>query len=160
MHVADATGDAVVICANKNGEFEFVKMSKEKYLISTNFNLINPDNHYTYPCKRFDKAKEISKKLAQRNDVTIDDCIEIIEATHVEYKGEAGTLYSNIFDLKKKKIHLFHIGNFERKVEFDLEEELHVTNKPSEADLYKIAGTGNEINFENMRIYTISKLFE
>ena len=56
IHLADATGDAVVISAGPDGEFSFTrKQEGDGFLVSTNFNLSNPDNAcllYTSPSPR------------------------------------------------------------------------------------------------------------
>ena len=162
LHFADALGDAVIVSTNKDNEIAFTEKGSKKYLITTNYNIANTDNAYFYPCKRFDAAKEVCERLVKKNDVTFDDCEEIVKAAHVPYKNEAGTLYSNIFDLKEKKIYLYHIGNFDQRVEFNLAEELVFKDEPSEVDLYEIADreVPGRSQFEGMRIYTISKLFE
>lgn len=160
IHVADASGDAVVIGLDANGEMVFTRKGDKKYLVSTNFNLVNTENGY-YPCNRYDAAVKICERLINTSNVTLADYEEILEAAHIEYKNEVGTLYSNIFDLKEKKIYLYHIGNFDRKVEFDLSEELVFKDEKSEADLYRIAGaTEDSYHFDGLRVYTISKLFD
>lgn len=160
IHFADATGDAVVISLNGDGEMVFTRKGTKKYLVSTNFNVVNTESGY-YPCKRYDAATEICERLVERNEITLADCEAILDATHIEYKNEVGTLYSNIFDLKEKKIYLFHIGNFARRVVFDLSEELVFKNEKSEVDIYKLAGaTKDRLQFKGLRVYTISKLFK
>lgn len=160
IHFADAFGDAVVISLNEDGEMVFTRKDDKKYLVSTNFNLVNFENG-DYPCKRYDAATEICEKLVKTNDVTLADCEEILDAAHIEYKDEVGTLYSNIFDLKEKKIYLYHIGKFGNKVEFDLSKELVIKDEKSDIDLYKLAGASEDrLQFDGMRVYTISKLFE
>lgn len=161
IHVADAFGDAVVIGLNEDGEMVFTRKGEKYYLLSTNFNLVNPNNYAEYPCKRYDKATEIAEKLVKKNDVTLDDCTEMLDVVHYEYKNESGTLYSNIFDLKEKKIYLYHIGNFNRKIDYDLSKELVFKDEKNEVGQYPIAGSTEErLQFKDMRIYTISKLFE
>lgn len=101
-------------------------------------------------------------KLVKRKDVTYEDCIEILKATHIEYKENTGTLYSNIFDLVKRKIQLFHIGNFKQKIEFDLESELKYKEELNEAYQYKNADNTKfqRLDFNGLRVYTISNLFK
>lgn len=160
IHFADAFGDAVKVGVNEDGEMVFTRKGDKKYLVSTNFNLVNIKNG-NHPCERYNAATEICERLVKTNDVTVDDCEEILDAAHIEYKNEVGTLYSNIFDLKEKKIFLYHIGNFERRVEFALSEELVIKDEKSETGKYKLAGSTEErLQFDGMRIYTISKLFE
>ena len=51
MHFADATGDAVVISAGPDGKVAFTrKPPGDSFLVSTNFNLANPANGFSYPC--------------------------------------------------------------------------------------------------------------
>jgi hypothetical protein len=160
IHVADAIGDVVVIGLNEDGEMVFTRKGDKNYLVSTHFDLVNIKNG-NHPCNRYDAATEICERLVKRNDVTLTDCEEILDAAHIEYKNEVGTLYSNIFDLKEKKIYLYHIGKFDRKVEFDLLDELVFKDEKSEADLYQLAGATEErLQFDGLRVYTISKLFE
>ncbi len=160
IHFADATGDAVVISLNGDGKMVFTRKGVKKYLVSTNFNVVNTESGY-YPCKRYDAAIEICERLVERNDVTLADCEALLDATHIEYKNEVGTLYSNIFDLKEKKIYLYHIGNFARRVVFNLSEELIFKEENSEVDIYKLAGATEErLQFKGLRVYTISKLFK
>ena len=162
IHFADALGDAVVIGANEEGELVYTRKGDKKYLISTNFNLVNHDNCEEYPCKRFDDATEIAKRLVKKDDVTLDDCVEILKKIHFEYKKEKGTLYSNIFDLVKRKIYLYHLGNFTQKVEFNFPDEIVSSKFVNEADQYKIAGftKNGRLDFEGIQIYTICKLFD
>ena len=160
IHVADASGDAVVISLDSKGDMVFTRKGDRKYIVSTNFNLVNKSNG-NYPCERYDVATEICERLVKENNVSLADCEEILEAAHIEYKNEAGTLYSNIFDLKEKKIYLYHIGKFNQKVEFNLSEELVFKDEKNEADLYRLAGATEErLQFDGLRVYTISKLFE
>jgi hypothetical protein len=162
IHFADALGDAVIVSTNKDGELAFTEKGSKKYLVSTNFNIANTDNAYFYPCKKYDAATEVCEKLIEKNDVTLADCEEIIKAAHEPYQNEAGTLYSNIFDLKEMKVYLYHIGNFDQRVEFNLAEELVSKDVKSEVDDYKIIDyiDPNRSQFDGMRIYTISKLFK
>lgn len=58
IHIADALGDAVVIGANQDGEITFTKKGDKEYLISTNFNIVNPENNFGHPCKRYNKQQK------------------------------------------------------------------------------------------------------
>lgn len=69
VHLADATGDAVVISAGKDGELAFTRKQKgDKYLISTNFNVANPENCYNYPCWRYDIGAEMMDEIDDVDD--------------------------------------------------------------------------------------------
>ena len=73
VFLADSTGDAIVISAGKDGEMAFTRRKPgEGYLVSTNFNRANPENAWSYPCKRYDKAVEMLAKFHKENDLTGD----------------------------------------------------------------------------------------
>ena len=52
FHFADAYGDSVVVSAGLDQELAFTRKTHLSYLVSTNFNLVNPDNGW-YPCWRY-----------------------------------------------------------------------------------------------------------
>jgi hypothetical protein len=90
LHFADAIGDAVIISAGKDGEVVFTrKPSGDGYLVSTNFNVANPDNGFGYPCWRFDKAQELLGHLISKDEkLSAIDITGVLEAVHVE-KGHS-----------------------------------------------------------------------
>ena len=56
-HFCDADGNAVVVSVNSTGNFTYSTIGAENFLISTNFNVAWPDNHYDpYPCPRYETA--------------------------------------------------------------------------------------------------------
>jgi hypothetical protein len=121
VHVADASGDAVVVSVGPGGEFNFTRKASSHYLVSTNFNLANYANGY-YPCIRYTTACNMLKDISCEENLTVDACREILDAVHVE--GEYGTKYSNIFDLVNLKCHLFYNHNFNQSYTLNLVEEL------------------------------------
>jgi len=64
-HLADATGDAVVIGFGSDGELAFTRKAKgDGHLVSTNFNRAFPENRYVpYPCPRFARASEMLERI-------------------------------------------------------------------------------------------------
>ena len=115
--VADAKGDSVIIEWGK-GQLQFL-FKEDCYQISTNFIQSNYKNPEEYPCQRYKIADRI---LRNAKTASVDVIRSVLSATHFEYFGQ--TLYSNICDLKKKRIHLYFFHNFEEDVTFDLEKEL------------------------------------
>ena len=115
--VADAKGDSVIIEWAK-GKVQFL-FKKGFYQISTNFIQSNYDNPDEYPCARYKIADHI---LENAKTPSVDLIRSVLSATHFEYFGQ--TLYSNICDLKKRRIYLYFFHNFEEAVIFDLEKEL------------------------------------
>jgi tetratricopeptide (TPR) repeat protein len=114
--VADAKGDAAVIEWGQ-GKLQFLKRDG-RYQISTNFVQSNykPND---YPCNRYKIADKI---LSSSEEVSIDLVRSILSATANEFFYP--TLYSNICDLKHKKIYLYNFHNFEEVCVIDLTEEL------------------------------------
>jgi hypothetical protein len=124
IHLADATGDAVVISAGPDGEFAFTRKQKgDGYLVSTNFNRANPENAYSYPCWRYDRAVEILEKIEDEDDLTVDYFKSVLDAVHVE-SASGNTLYSNIFDLRNGIIYLYHWHQFDEVVTLDVAEQI------------------------------------
>jgi tetratricopeptide (TPR) repeat protein len=115
--VADAWGNSVIVEWAK-GETQFVYKQGD-YQISTNHVQSNYDNLDEYPCTRYKIADQI---LRNAETASIDLIRSVLSATHFEYLAQ--TLYSNICDLKRKRICLYHFHNFEEVVIFDLEDEL------------------------------------
>jgi tetratricopeptide (TPR) repeat protein len=115
--VADANGQSVII-EWAHDEIQFVYKQGD-YQISTNYVQSNYERVEDYPCQRYKIADQILKN-ANQADVNIVRAV--LSATHFEFLAQ--TLYSNICDLKRKKIYLYHFHNFEEAVVFDLGEEL------------------------------------
>jgi len=122
--LADATGDAVVISAGTDGELAFTrKQQGDGYLVSTNFNRANPENAYSYPCWRYDRAVEMLDKIEDENDLTVDYFKSILDDVHGEGASN-NTLYSNIFDLRNGIIYLYHWHQFDEVVTLDVAEQI------------------------------------
>lgn len=119
LHLADRTGAAAVIGADKNGEL-FVARKKGDFQVSTNFNLANPEfGSFSYPCTRFDTATAM---LEEMEELTVDYFRSILSAVHQE--ASSPTSYSNICDLTSGDIYIYNFHDFEEVVKFNLEEEL------------------------------------
>jgi hypothetical protein len=54
--------------------------------------------------------------------VSVEVCRRILASVHQE--GNAPTLYSNVYDLKRRLMHLYHFHNYENVVTIDLAAEL------------------------------------
>lgn len=122
--IADSKGDAVVISAGADGELAFTRKKQgDGYLVSTNFNRANPENAWSYPCWRYNKAVEMLEKIDDENDLTADYFKSILDAVHVE-GAYSNTLYSNIFDLRKGTIYLYHWHQYDEVVILNVAEQL------------------------------------
>ena len=124
LYFADATGDAVVMSVDQNGELAFSRKEQGKsYLISTNFNKANSENALEYPCERYQKADEMLSRINSENDLTHDFFKSILDSVHVSGLFNT-TLYSNVFDLKKGMIYLYHWHQYNEVVVLDVNKEL------------------------------------
>jgi choloylglycine hydrolase len=120
LHIADVTGDAVVVSVY-NGEFNFTQINSAHYLVSTNFNLANHSNG-AYPCTRYNTATSMLSAIGSEAELTVEACRDVLDAVHEE--GTYGTKYSNIFDPVNRQVYLFQNHDFDRMVTLDLDAEL------------------------------------
>lgn len=123
VHLADATGDAVVISAGIDRELNFTrKEAGNGFLVSTNFNRGYPENG-DYPCQRYDTAVPMLEEIGHEAELTVNRCRDILDVVHAE-GAHWNTLYSNIFDLRNRMIYLYYFHQYEEVVQLDLIEEL------------------------------------
>ena len=135
--LADATGDAVVISAGKDGELAFTrKPLQDTYLVTTNFNRSNPKNtfgwrasvwlkllFFSYPCQRYEKSVELLEKINSEKDLTVSYFQSILDAVHIE--GASGnTEYSNVIDLKNGVIYLNHWHQYDETATINVAKEI------------------------------------
>lgn len=131
MQFADATGDAVIISAGKDGEVAFTrKPSGDGFLVSTNFNVANTSNSYGYPCWRYDKVQELAGQMLNKTEqLTAKDAISILEAVHVE-KGSSWTIESMVADLVNGVVYLYYYYQYDSPIVLNVKDEL---SNPREA---------------------------
>lgn len=106
-----------------------VLRKKNDYQLITNFWLSHPELG-NYPCLRYNKVTEM---LENRKDISVEHFASILKmvSTH-ERTGdgtESGTIYSNVYDLSKGDIYLYHKRNFENPLKINLENELKKGNQ-------------------------------
>jgi tetratricopeptide (TPR) repeat protein len=131
MHLADATGDAVVISAGLDGELAFERKEKgDGFLVSTNFNLAHyPKDRRRGLCTRYDTAVAMLEMI--EDDVTVEYAASILDAVHAE-GASVNTLYSNVFDLKKGIIYLYYWHQFDEVITLSVREELAKNTSPTQ----------------------------
>ncbi len=112
LFFGDRTGDAVII----EGD-EFLR-KEGRFQVVTNF-YQSRHKGSAAPCERFEIATAM---LASREIYDVDFCRKVLAAVHNEKRSP--TTYSNIYDLKRGIVHVYHFHNFENAVTFDLAEEL------------------------------------
>ena len=99
------------------GRVQFLR-SNAWYQIATNFVMSNIKDE-RYPCARYRTA---DKMFSEAPELSPDLIRKVLDKTHQE--GNALTVYSNIYDLKKGTIRIYNLRNFEEVVILDLAEEL------------------------------------
>ena len=112
---ADANGDSAII------EGDIVIRKKGKYQVVTNFyqsETRKEDIHII--CGRYPIAAAM---LEDADDISVDLAKRVLAATHLEGPGSR-TLYSNVYDLKRRIVYLYHFHNFQNEVVIDLKAEL------------------------------------
>ncbi len=136
MLFTDSTGASCVI-EWVEGELRIIEKEKD-YQLVTNFWLSNPELGW-YPCSRFDTATEKLSTLGP----SIKNFASILEATSQDW-GEGGTLYSTIYDLKKKEVYIFSMGNMtdlckisltDRLISMQKDEKLTIPTKDLHFDM-------------------------
>ena len=110
--IADEHGDSAII------EGDEIIRKKGKYQVITNFYQSEVKDG-KIPCGRYKIADAM---LKEANEVSVDLCKRVLAATHNE--GTHPTLYSNVYDVKRKIVYLYHFHNFLNEVKIDLVEEL------------------------------------
>lgn len=109
---ADASGDAVSI------EGDAIVRKSHRYFVQTNFHQSRPPTG-----GRDGRFATASLMLEQAGEhISVDLFRRILAATH--QRGGAPTLYSNVYDLRARTMHLYYFHDFERAVTFDLDDEL------------------------------------
>jgi hypothetical protein len=109
---ADRTGDAAVIEGNA------IVRKEGRFLVSTNFRASRISGA-SAGCER---NRIASRMLGDAREATVDICRKVLAATHQE--TPAATLYSNVYDLKKGLVYLYHFHDFDNVVIIDLAAEL------------------------------------
>jgi hypothetical protein len=114
---------AMFFVADENGESAIIEGDKiirknGKYQIVTNFYQSEVKDGQI-PCERYKIADAM---LKDADEISVDLCKRVLAATHNE--GQTPTVYSNVYDLKKRIVYLYHFHNFQNEVKIDLAEEL------------------------------------
>lgn len=108
----DQHGDSVII----EGD-EFLRIKGDHQVVTNFYQSLTPADKC--PCSRY---KAATKLLGTEDPVSVKFCRDVLAATR--QSGGAPTQYSNIYDLKKGLIYLYHFYNFEEVICIDLKKEL------------------------------------
>ena len=110
--IADASGRSLVINAG------IIVEKTGSYQINTNFNICNLKDR-NFNCWRYELAE---KELSTTKEISIDYFKKLLKSTSQE--GKTGTLYSNIYDLKRGLVYVYLYRNFDEVYVIDLKKEL------------------------------------
>lgn len=137
IHIADSSGDAVVISAGPDGEVAYTrKPPGNGYLVSTNFNLANPENGTK--SWRYAKATESLSEFLKSTSITMEDAGRVLSEVHQE-DLVGYTLYSNVLDLTDGTIALNYMSQFNETIHLNIMEELEKGERIVEMrDLFSI----------------------
>jgi hypothetical protein len=131
-HFCDAEGNAVVVSVNSTGNFTYTTMGTAPFLVSTNFNVAWPDNHYDpYPCERYSTVTTMLEELDTEEKLTVEACQDILEAVAVSQ-----TSYSNVFDPVNQEMYLNINQDFSKTAKVNLHDELAKVSPTGEDTLY------------------------
>jgi hypothetical protein len=112
---ADANGDSAII------EGDTVLRKKGKYQVVTNF-YQSETKKEDINCGRYLIATAM---LEDADDISVDLAKRVLAATHLENRyPSSSTLYSNVYDLKRRIVYLYHFHNFQNEVVIDVKAEL------------------------------------
>ncbi|MBE0679070.1 MAG: hypothetical protein IH592_09945 [Bacteroidales bacterium] len=136
LHFADATGDAVVISAGKDGEMVFTRKEPgDGFLVSTNFNVANPANGFGYPCSRYDKARELlGQMIAKEGPVTSGDATNVMDAVHVD-GASSWTIETMVADMVNGLVYIYYFYQYDHPVVLNVKQELANPREPGPLSL-------------------------
>lgn len=120
-HIADANGDAVVISGGPDGKVAFTRKDLgDGYLLSTNFNLAQPEKG---PVDfRWHSATEKLDAIETGINLTPVYALSLMESVHLRTLTSF-TLYQNVHDLNENRIYLSYMSQFDDIAVIDMEEE-------------------------------------
>jgi len=110
--IGDASGYSMI------SEGDSILRNYNNHQVLTNFYQSNPDLG-GYPCWRYENAMELLEKC---DTITPYYIGSILASTHQE--GRYPTQYSNIYDLKQRRVYLFYYHNYDEFLSIDLQNEM------------------------------------
>jgi len=125
LHFADASGDAVILSAGENGEIVFTRKAPgDGFLVSTNFNVANHANNYSFPCWRYDKANELLGAMIETNDpLSFRNVTAVMDVVHLE-KRSSWTISTLVADLVTGDFRIYYFFQYDRPVVLNVKKEL------------------------------------
>jgi hypothetical protein len=148
LQYADATGDAVVVGGDENGNVTFTHKNESAFIVSTNHNLVVPDNyypgHYLESHERFDTATQMLEEIVIHDNLTVEAIRDILDAIHSEDPMDPlmETSHSFIFNPKTLDIYVYYRHDYTKVFTFNLLEEIAT------------------LGVDETRIYNLTELYE
>lgn len=134
LFIADKSGKSIIIDGTKNIERE------ENFQIVTNF-MQSEKKIKNAPCYRY---RAISKNI-DKVPLNVSGFEQLLELAKQSPSGQSPTIVSFIADLNKMELNLYHFGDFNNKITFNIEKEL---NKPAKKiNLYDVLPNQNQEKF-------------
>jgi hypothetical protein len=138
IHLADKSGNAVVIYPDIEGELAYTRKPQgNSYLITTNFNHARREKaswsplDYVYSFLfdgTFETADNMLSKVLDQDDLTVEYMASVLNATHrdsfFDTRFSIKTLFSTVFDLKNMQISLYYKRQFNKPFVLDVKKEL------------------------------------
>ncbi|MFX0183199.1 MAG: hypothetical protein ACFE95_08995 [Candidatus Hodarchaeota archaeon] len=121
IHVADKTGNAMVIAVDSDGELNTTNIA-ENYLVSTNFNLNNKEllSWELHDTGRYNTTATGIETMLINDNLSVEGCRDILEETALN----PNLGYGFVADLKNGLIYLYSHDDFERTAILNIHEEL------------------------------------
>ena len=114
---ADRMGNSVII---EYGEKDVIFLRKEHALqVMTNYYLSDSSSRRWSRCHRYNAIHEV---LGKGRELNVELMTLALEVSHKE--GLTPTLFSNVYDLRKGEIYVYHFHYYGEYVRINLEEEL------------------------------------
>lgn len=110
LFFGDAHGNSIIV------EGDSILRKDKDFQVITNF---YQSQTKEVTCRRFKTATDM---LSSNKNISVDYCRDILDSAHVE--GEISTLYSQVYDIKNMKIHIYNFHNYDECVIIDIREEL------------------------------------
>jgi len=110
LFFGDAHGNSIIV------EGDTILRKEKDFQVITNF---YQSQTKEVACRRFTTATDM---LSSNKNISVDYCRDILDFTHAD--GEISTLYSQVYDIKNMKIHIYNFHNYDECVILDIREEL------------------------------------
>ncbi|MFW9926962.1 MAG: carcinine hydrolase/isopenicillin-N N-acyltransferase family protein [Candidatus Thorarchaeota archaeon] len=148
LQYADASGNAVVVGGDENGNITFTHKNESAFIVSTNHNLAVPDNyypgHYLESHERFETATQMLEDIDTYDNLSVEAIRDILDAIHSEnpYDPLMETSHSFIFNPKTLDIYVYYRHDYTRVFIFNLLDEIAT------------------LEVDETRIYNLTELYE